>query len=179
MHTAELLHIAFQFIYEWFLLILKACMFAGEQLIIMEMKPHTLSSGQTLAQLHFIINHPFKTNFHPFCFPKLAFLLYSTEQISFLIYFPHTFLIFSHIDLIFWLVLVWIYCGVFATIEGSIAPHLSPLVPQSGYKGQIWQICWKTTKEVRSSGRSENGGVLLPRSEEHLSLKKWILRKWP
>ena len=46
---AELLHIAFQFIYEWFLLILKACMFAGEQLIIMEMKPHTLSSGQTLA----------------------------------------------------------------------------------------------------------------------------------
>ena len=54
----------------------------------------------------------------------------------FLIYFAHFFLIFSHIDLvIFWLVLVWIYCGVFATIEGSIAPHLSPLVPQSGYKG--------------------------------------------
>ena len=89
------------------------------------------------------------------------------------------FLCLSHIGQIFCLLWVWIYCGVFATIEGSIAPHLSPLVPQSGYKGQIWQICWKITKEVRSSGRSENGGVLLPRSEEHLSLKRWILRKWP
>ena len=75
----------------------------------------------------------------------------------FLIYFAHIFLIFSHIDLvIFWLVLVWIYCGVFATIEGSIAPHLSPLVPQSGTRAQIWQIGRKITKEVGPGGKKLN-----------------------
>ena len=42
----------FQFI-ECSFLIIKASMFAGEQLIIMEMRPHTLYAGQTPALVHF------------------------------------------------------------------------------------------------------------------------------
>ena len=97
-------------------------MFAGEQLIIMEMKPHTLYAGQTPDLVHFY-NQPTRKELN------LIFLIFFKDKTCKI--FPFL----SHIDLVFWLVPVWIYCGVFATIEGSIAPHLSPLVPQSGYKG--------------------------------------------
>ena len=89
---------------------------AGEQLIIMEMNPLP-----TPDSLHFY-NLWTRNQFHlmftrlelEINFPKIPLLLtrYSAQCV--------------------W---VWIYCGVFATIEGSIAPHLSPLVPQSGYNG--------------------------------------------
>ena len=47
-----ILYVWFQFI-ECSFLIIKASMFAGEQLIIMEMKPHTLYAGQTPDLVHF------------------------------------------------------------------------------------------------------------------------------
>ena len=117
-------------------------MFAGEQLIIMEMKPHTLYAGQTPDLVHFY-NQPTRKELN------LIFLIFFKDKTCKI--FPFL----SHIDLVFWLVPVWIYCGVFATIEGSIAPHLSPLVPQSGTRAQIWQIGRKITKEVGLVGRGK------------------------
>ena len=132
-------------------------------------QPNTLyRPRQTPALLH-KINQPERNFISPFlclgfqgifCLSCSLTVLGRSCHVSFfifLIYFAHIFLIFSHIDLvIFWLVLVWIYCGVFATIEGSIAPHLSPLVPQSGTRAQIWQIGRKITKEVGLVGKKLN-----------------------
>ena len=151
-----------QFIYEW-AQSLDVCWGATNY------HGNETTHGPTPALLHFH-NQPTREEFHFTFFMFrisryfLSFLLTDcTGQILpcfffiFLIYFAHIFLIFSHIDLvIFWLVLVWIYCGVFATIEGSIAPHLSPLVPQSGTRAQIWQIGRKITKEVGLVGKKLN-----------------------